>query len=107
MVRDAGAGFLFVPGEAYMRIRGREGIGMGDVWLLGMVGAFLGLPGALFTLFAGSVLGTLGAIAVAVGGGGPTSPNDALPADHSETGERAGGAPTAPRFLQTEIPFGP
>jgi leader peptidase (prepilin peptidase) / N-methyltransferase len=102
-----GAGFLFVTGEAYLRIRGREGVGMGDVWLLGMVGAFLGLPGALFTLFAGSILGTLGAFAMAVGGGGPTPPNEALPADLSETGARADSAPAAPRFLQTEIPFGP
>src|SRR5215469_7838392 len=65
-----GAGFLFLTGEAYLRLRGREGVGMGDVWLLGMIGAFLGWPGALFTLFVGSLLGTIGAIALALGGEG-------------------------------------
>src|SRR5262249_30042781 len=93
-----GAGFLFLTGEAYMRIRGREGVGMGDVWLLGMVGAFLGWPGAVFTLLAGSILGTVGAIAVAAGGG-------LRPA--SETLAGAGVEAAAPQFLQTEIPFGP
>ena len=30
-----GWGFLFLTGEVYFRLRGREGVGMGDVWLLG------------------------------------------------------------------------
>jgi leader peptidase (prepilin peptidase) / N-methyltransferase len=98
-----GAGFLFVTGEAYLRIRGREGVGMGDVWLLGMVGAFLGLPGALFTLFIGSVLGTVGALAVAVSGEPGPQSNEAPGAETTSTP----ASPAAPRFLQTEIPFGP
>jgi leader peptidase (prepilin peptidase) / N-methyltransferase len=102
-----GAGFLFVTGEAYLRIRGREGVGMGDVWLLGMVGAFLGWPGALFTLFAGSVLGTLGAIAMAVSGGRPRPSNEPQPSAVAEMSASAHSAQAAPRFLQTEIPFGP
>jgi len=99
-----GAGFLFVTGEAYLRIRGREGVGMGDVWLLGMVGAFLGLPGALFTLFAGSVLGTIGAVAVALSGEPQPPSTEALPAEMTANASTAQGAP---HFLQTEIPFGP
>jgi leader peptidase (prepilin peptidase) / N-methyltransferase len=98
-----GAGFLFVTGEVYLRIRGREGVGMGDVWLLGMVGAFLGWPGALFTLFAGSLLGTIGAIAMAVGGEYPRPPDPAALAE-SSSGEGVEGASS---FLQTAIPFGP
>jgi leader peptidase (prepilin peptidase) / N-methyltransferase len=47
--------------EAYVRLRGIEGLGMGDVKMLGMVGAFLGWKLALLTLllgsFAGSVVG--------------------------------------------------
>jgi leader peptidase (prepilin peptidase)/N-methyltransferase len=101
-----GAGFLFVTGEAYMRIRGREGIGMGDVWLLGMVGAFLGLPGALFTLFAGSIFGTIGAIAMAAGGEHLRSP-EPLSGAVADVMPRGVRAEAAPRFLQTEIPFGP
>jgi len=100
-----GAGFLFITGEAYFRLRGREGVGMGDVWLLGMIGAFLGWPGALFTLFAGSLFGTAGALATAFGG------EHSQPLNKSVAGSEAlAVAPSlemAPRFLQTEIPFGP
>ncbi len=45
-------------------IRGAEGLGLGDIYLLGMVGAFLGWPGALFTLFAGSIFGSIGGLAI-------------------------------------------
>jgi leader peptidase (prepilin peptidase)/N-methyltransferase len=47
--------------EAYFRIRGYEGLGMGDVKMLAMIGAFLGWQLMLVTLilasFAGSVVG--------------------------------------------------
>jgi leader peptidase (prepilin peptidase)/N-methyltransferase len=99
-----GAGFLFLTGEAYIRMRGREGIGMGDVWLLGMVGAFLGLSGALFTLLAGSILGTIGALAVAFSGARSPLYQPLPEAEAIPTTTRS---KTAPRFLQTEIPFGP
>jgi leader peptidase (prepilin peptidase)/N-methyltransferase len=56
-----GAGVLFAIAEAYYRIRGQEGLGMGDVKMLAMIGAFLGWPLTLLTLvfasFAGSVVG--------------------------------------------------
>jgi leader peptidase (prepilin peptidase) / N-methyltransferase len=57
----AGGGVLFVIGEAYYRTRGYEGLGMGDVKMLAMIGAFLGWPLMLVTLvlasFAGSIVG--------------------------------------------------
>ena len=58
-----GAGLLYLLGEVYFRLRGREGMGFGDVKMMAMVGFFLGLKLALLTIFlgatAGSVLGLL------------------------------------------------
>jgi len=57
----AGGGILFAIAEAYYRLRGIEGLGMGDVKMLAMIGAVLGWPLMLLTLvlasFAGSVVG--------------------------------------------------
>lgn len=55
----AGGGFLYVVAELYYLIRRREGLGMGDVKLLAMTGAFFGMQGALYTIFVGSLLGAL------------------------------------------------
>jgi leader peptidase (prepilin peptidase)/N-methyltransferase len=55
----AGAGFLFVVSEVYLRLRKKEGLGMGDVKLLAMTGALFGVPGALYTIFLGSFLGSV------------------------------------------------
>jgi leader peptidase (prepilin peptidase) / N-methyltransferase len=56
--------------EAYLRIRGHEGLGMGDVKMLAMIGAFLGWKLMLVTLliasFSGSLVG-LGFIAAGKG----------------------------------------
>jgi leader peptidase (prepilin peptidase)/N-methyltransferase len=45
--------------EIYYRVRGEEGLGLGDVKMLGMIGAFLGAPLALLTLFLASFLGVV------------------------------------------------
>ncbi len=62
----AGGGVLYVIAEAYYRLRHEEGLGMGDVKMLAMIGAFLGWRLTLVTLMmaslAGSVIG-LGIIA--------------------------------------------
>jgi leader peptidase (prepilin peptidase) / N-methyltransferase len=55
----AGAGFIYGVGEIYYRARGVEGMGFGDVKLMGMIGAFLGLKLTIFTIFAASVAGSL------------------------------------------------
>ncbi|HEV2689008.1 MAG TPA: prepilin peptidase [Bryobacteraceae bacterium] len=51
------AGTLWLVGALYEKIRHREGLGLGDVKMVAMVGAFLGLQGALLTLIVGSLLG--------------------------------------------------
>ena len=67
----AGGGVLFAIAEGYYRLRGIEGLGMGDVKMLAMIGAFLGWKLMLVTLilasFAGSVIG-VGIIALGRGG---------------------------------------
>ena len=55
--------FPFLIAEAYLRIRGREGMGMGDFKMLAMVGAFLGWPLVWITLILSCVLG------IVIGGG--------------------------------------
>jgi leader peptidase (prepilin peptidase) / N-methyltransferase len=52
------AAFLWFGGWLYEKVRHREGLGLGDVKLIAMVGSFLGLSGALFTLMAGSLMGS-------------------------------------------------
>jgi leader peptidase (prepilin peptidase)/N-methyltransferase len=51
--------FLWFAGWVYERVRHREGLGLGDVKLIAMVGSFLGLTGALWTLIAGSLAGSV------------------------------------------------
>ncbi|MBI1896539.1 MAG: prepilin peptidase [Acidobacteria bacterium] len=50
---------LWAIGALYKSLRGREGMGMGDIKMVAMIGAFLGLQGALFTLALGSILGSV------------------------------------------------
>jgi leader peptidase (prepilin peptidase)/N-methyltransferase len=62
----AGAAVPWVIGELYYRLRRIEGLGMGDVKMLAMIGAFLGWQMALVTLFAGSLLGVLVGVPITV-----------------------------------------
>jgi leader peptidase (prepilin peptidase)/N-methyltransferase len=63
----AGSGLLWVVAEGYFRLRGREGMGLGDVKMMAAVGAFLGLQRTLLTVLAGSLLGSvIGIILIAV-----------------------------------------
>ena len=55
----AGGGVLFAVAETYYRLRGQEGLGMGDVKMLGMIGAFLGWPLMLVTLILASISGSI------------------------------------------------
>ncbi len=62
-----GAGFIWLAGVAYKKVRGVEGMGFGDVKLMAMVGAFIGVKLTLLTLMLGSLSGALaGGVAVLV-----------------------------------------
>jgi leader peptidase (prepilin peptidase) / N-methyltransferase len=54
-----GGGVLWMIAEAYYRIRHEEGLGMGDVKMLAMIGAFLGWQLTLLALMLASLSGTL------------------------------------------------
>jgi leader peptidase (prepilin peptidase)/N-methyltransferase len=53
------AGFLGLGGWLFEKIRHKEGLGFGDVKMMAMVGAFLGLRAALLTLVVGSIAGSV------------------------------------------------
>jgi len=61
-----GGGILFAVASGYYLLTKKEGMGGGDVKLLAMIGAFLGWKGAVFTIFVGSVVGTVLGIVVAL-----------------------------------------
>lgn len=66
----AGGGSLWLVREAYYRLRHVEGMGLGDVKMMLMVGAFLGWQLTLLTIFIGSLLGSLiGILFIALRGG--------------------------------------
>ncbi len=50
---------IWCLGEAYYVFRKREGIALGDVKMIGMIGVFLGLRGSLLALVIGSAGGAL------------------------------------------------
>ena len=66
----AGGGVLFLIAEGYYRLRHEEGLGMGDVKMLAMMGAFLGWPLAILSLMIASVAGTIVGLALIVTGRG-------------------------------------
>ena len=65
-----GGGVLYAIAEAYYRVRGQEGLGMGDVKLLAMIGAFLGWKLVLLTLVLASFAGSLAGGALILSGRG-------------------------------------
>ena len=67
----AGGAIPWAIAEVYLRVRGIEGLGFGDVKMLAMIGAVLGWPLMLLTLLFASAAGALVGVALmATGRGG-------------------------------------
>lgn len=94
-----GAAFIFAVGEAYFWLRHREGMGFGDVKLMAMIGAFLGVKLTALVLFLGSVVGSLAGI-VLIAIAARTAARAA-----SSSGKRRKEAALAV-FQTREMPFG-
>ena len=60
----AGGGILWAVGRVYFLIRGQHGMGMGDVKMLAMIGAFLGWQSMLIALLLASLLGSAVGVAM-------------------------------------------
>lgn len=58
----AGGGILYIVALVYFKLRKKQGMGGGDIKLLAMIGAAMGIKGVMFTLFFGSLFGTAAGI---------------------------------------------
>ena len=62
-----GGGIPWALAAGYYWLRGHQGLGGGDIKLLAMIGAATGPSGVLFTLFFGSITGTVFGLAFGAG----------------------------------------
>jgi leader peptidase (prepilin peptidase)/N-methyltransferase len=60
----AGGGGLWLLAEVWLRVRHEEGMGLGDVKMLAMIGAFLGWKVMFLTVMLSSVLGSVVGFAI-------------------------------------------
>ncbi|HKT79033.1 MAG TPA: prepilin peptidase [Vicinamibacterales bacterium] len=65
-----GGGILWAIAEIYYRVRHEEGLGMGDVKMLAMIGAFLGWQMTIVTLMLASFAGSIVGVALLAAGRG-------------------------------------
>ena len=94
-----GAGFFYLAWALYYLVRKRHGMGFGDIALMAMAGAFLGVKLSIFVLFTAPVLGALYAIAWLVG-------TAAYRSATGSPGDAQASPNTREMFLAGEFPFG-
>ena len=98
---------LFVHG--YKRLTGRQGMGEGDPKLLAMIGAFLLLKGAMFTLFAAAFQGLVAGSVLVLYRRKKSAEPKVTRRDDEEGDDEEEAAPGASdhRFRRAKVPFGP
>jgi len=99
-----GGGLLLLSG-GYSLIRKREGMGMGDVKLLAMLGAWLGWQCLLFVLLFASLQGVLASVIMLLAGVKLKPPLPEEWEEQEQEEEEQEEEQTA--FLAAAIPFGP
>lgn len=93
-----GAGFFYLAWALYYLVRKRHGLGFGDIALMAMVGAFLGLKLTLLVIFSAPLAGTVYAAFLLLARCFRKTP---------ETGGAvAGQSSDGETFLAQELPFG-
>ncbi|MBN2493547.1 MAG: prepilin peptidase [Deltaproteobacteria bacterium] len=107
-----GGGGLLLVSLLYALLRGREGMGMGDVKLLGMLGAWLGWKSLLFIVLFASIQGVLVTLGMVVGGVQlkPPLPEEGEEPEQELASQMSGQAEAGPQgvpFMAAAIPFGP
>ncbi len=92
-----GAGFFYLTWALYYLARRRDGMGFGDIALIAMVGAFLGLKLTMLVVFLAPIMATIFAFAMLTLGRGEHRGPDAPGASVTSV---------AKTFLSREVPFG-
>ena len=93
-----GAAFFYLTRALYYVVRGRSGMGFGDIALIAMIGAFLGLKLTALVVFLAPIMATLFALAMLAvdRNTGKADRTDVLKSTTSR----------AKLFLSREVPFG-
>lgn len=100
----AGALIVLAIRWIYLRFRGMEGMGLGDAYLLAMIGAFQGIGGLGFAICAGAIQGLL--VAVPLRLMGKSVANHDIHEIHGED-PTLGPAQSEADLMGTMVPFGP
>lgn len=93
-----GAGFFYLAWAVYYLVRKKHGLGFGDIALMGMAGAFLGLKSILLVIFAAPLLGALYGLVLLL--------HEAFPSRREKDSVSEDTAAQKQAFLSREIPFG-